>query len=103
MAAKNSNKKGTGASPQDASTPPVIRKGIYLSALIYVEGDQPAPEDFAALTTSVLRRVLNRCLQGGHEGHEGLTMTLKRLEVRHDIEQNGEEEGDEGREEKFQF
>jgi hypothetical protein len=83
--------------------PPVIRKGIYLSALIYIEGDQPAPEDFAALTISALKQVLNRCLQGEHD-HQGLSMTLKRLEVRHDIEQNGEEEeGEEGREEKFQF
>jgi hypothetical protein len=72
-----------------------VRKAIYLSALIYVEGDQPAPEDFAAVATSAVKEELSAAFK---DGHNGLTMTLKKVEVRNDIEENGEEE-----EEKFQF
>ncbi len=79
----------------EAQPAPTIRKGIYLSALIYIEGDQPAPEDFIALTTATLSRTLDQCLRGDHNG---LSMALKRIEVRNDIEQDGEEQ-----EERFQF
>lgn len=76
--------------------PPTIRKGIYLSALIYIEGDQPAPEDFTAWATSALKKTL----ASGFEGeHEGLSMTVKKVEVRNDVEEDSLPEG----EEKFQF
>ena len=79
----------------------VIRKGIYLSALIYVEGDMPAPDDFISPTTKALTSVLDHALKGEHDG---LSMTLKKVEVRNDIEQGDEEEAnDSGKEEKFQF
>ncbi|HYO50890.1 MAG TPA: hypothetical protein VEW94_13650 [Chloroflexia bacterium] len=75
-----------------------IRKGIYLSALIYIEGDQPAPEDFAALTTSALKKRLASAFESEQDG---LAMTLKKVEVVNDIEE--EDAGDEFQEEKFQF
>jgi hypothetical protein len=71
-----------------------MRKAIYLSVLIYVEGEQPPPEDFAALSTSALKKRLTEALKGDHDG---LSMTLKKVEPRHDVEEDGEEE------EKFQF
>lgn len=77
--------------------PKVIRKAIYLSALIYVEGDQPAPEDFAKLALSALEGVLTGALEGEHDG---LQMALRSVEVRNDIE---EDEEDKAEEQKFQF
>ncbi len=68
----------------------VIRKGIYLSALVYVEGEMPAPDDFMGPATKSLKSVLGEALKGEHSG---LSMSLKKVVVRHDIEQDGEEEG----------
>jgi hypothetical protein len=76
--------------------PPVIRKGIYLSALIYVEGDQAAPDDFSALSTSTLKEALTEALM---TERDGLSMKLKKVEVRNDVEVEDEAEGSE----KFQF
>ena len=88
------------AAPASEAKPSnVIRKGIYLSALVYVEGDMPAPEDFISPTTKALKSVLEGALKGEHDG---LSMTLKKVEVRNDVEQDEEDEG-EVREEKFQF
>lgn len=70
---------------EQEETPPVIRKGIYLSALIYIEGDQPAPDDFAALTTSTLKQVLTETFK---DDRGGLTLALKKIEPRHDIEED---------------
>lgn len=78
----------------------VIRKGIYLSALIYVEGDMPAPDDFISPSTNALKSVLDQALRGEHDG---LSMQLKKIEVRNDIEQDDEEDEGSGEEEKFQF
>ena len=75
---------------------PVIRKGIYLSALVYVEGEQAAPEDFAALATSALKEALAETFR---ERHGGLSMSLKGIEVRNDVEQEDED----STEERFQF
>lgn len=86
------------APAEEAKPKNVIRKGIYLSALIYVEGDMPAPDDFIAPTTKAVRSALEEAVKGEHDG---LTMTLKKVEVRNDIEQDAEEA--EGAEEKFQF
>jgi hypothetical protein len=83
--------QGVQAKPDE---PKLLRKAIYLSALIYVEGDQSPPEDFAALTTSALKKRQAEAIDGEHEG---MRMTLKKVEPRHDIEEDGEEE------EKFQF
>lgn len=80
----------------DAEPAPTIRKGVYLSALIYVEGDEAAPEDFSARATSALKDALQSALK---EDSNGLTMKLKKVEVRNDIEQD--ESGN--TEEKFQF
>ena len=77
----------------------VIRKGIYLSALIYVEGDLPAADDFIAPATNALKSVLDEALKGEHGG---LSMTLKKVEVRNDVEQD-DEVGEKREEEKFQF
>ncbi|MDQ3704785.1 MAG: hypothetical protein M3437_06095 [Chloroflexota bacterium] len=86
---------------EEAKPANVIRKGIYLSALIYVEGDMPAPEDFISPTTKALKSVLDRALEGEHDG---LSMTLKKVEVQNNVEQEDEEEAEDGgKEEKFQF
>jgi hypothetical protein len=78
---------------------PTIRKGIYLSALIYIEGDQPAPEDFTALAASALKKRLASAFESEQDG---LAMALKKVEVVNDIEE--EDAGDEPQqEEKFQF
>src|SRR4028118_844803 len=61
--------------PQKSNT---IRKGIYLSALIYIEGAMPAPDDFITPTTTALKSVLSDALKGEHDG---LTMTLKKVEI----------------------
>ena len=73
---------------------PAIKKGIYLSALIYIEGEQAAPEDFAALTTAALKEKLKAALE---RDDSGLRMSLKKIEAQNDVE-----EAEEG-EEKFQF
>lgn len=73
---------------------PTIRKGIYLSALIYAEGEQAAPEDFAATATAALKDALGEAFK---TNPGGLNMTLKKVEVQNDVEQEDIEE------EKFQF
>jgi hypothetical protein len=89
------------AAPTEQPKPAnVIRKGIYLSALIYVEGDMPAPDDFISSATNALKSVLDEALKGEHDG---LSMTLKKVEVRNDVEQEDEEGKDSSGEEKFQF
>ena len=89
------------ASAKEVKPSNVIRKGIYLSALIYIEGDMPAPDDFISPTTKALKSVLEQALKGEHAG---LSMTLKKVEVRNDVEQEDDGEAeDSGKEEKFQF
>ncbi|HVF98268.1 MAG TPA: hypothetical protein VND68_00385 [Chloroflexia bacterium] len=90
------------AAPAEQAQPSnVIRKGIYLSALVYLEGDMPAPDDFISPATKALKSALEEALKGEHDG---LSMTLKKVEVRNDIEQDEEEEEEgDGKEEKFQF
>ena len=78
------------------STEP-ISKAIYLSALIYIEGEQPPADDFMGMATAVLKETLGEALKGEHNG---LTMSLKSVEVRNDIE---EDDGEGEAEEKFQF
>ncbi len=92
-------KPGESAPAGQAKPTNVIRKGIYLSALVYVEGDMPAPDDFISPATKALESMLDEALKGEHDG---LSMSLKKVEVRNDIEQEDDEEG-KGQEEKFQF
>jgi hypothetical protein len=83
---------------QAQDSPATIRKGIYLSALIYVEGDQAPASDFATPAKAALTDVLSKAIKGKHGG---LTMTLKKIEVRNDVED--EEASDGGKESKFEF
>jgi hypothetical protein len=76
---------------QDKDSPAAIRKGIYLSALIYVEGDQAPASDFATPAKAALTNVLSKALKGKHGG---LSMALKKIEVRNDVED--EDPGDDG-------
>ncbi|HYP19425.1 MAG TPA: hypothetical protein VEY08_05070 [Chloroflexia bacterium] len=99
-AAKPAEQKQTESAPADQAQPSsLIRKGIYLSALVYLEGDMPAPDDFISPAKKALKSVLEEALKGEHDG---LSMTLKKVEVRNDIEQDEAAEGD-VEEEKFQF
>ena len=72
-------------SPQQAqdSNTAAIRKGVYLSALIYVEGNQAPADDFNALSTSALKKNLSDFFASPHDG---LTMTLKSVDVQNDVE-----------------
>jgi hypothetical protein len=80
-----------------------MRKGIYLSALIWVEGDWPAASDFASPAKAAAKDALSKALEGEHDG---LTMRLKGLEVRNDVEEDNGEGGEAAgkpKEEKFEF
>ncbi len=92
-----------GESQQEAGAPDTsratIRKGIYLSALIYIEGDLAPAANFADPATAALKTALNNALKGDHGG---LTMTLKSVNVRNDIEQ-ADAAGGGPKEGKFQF
>jgi hypothetical protein len=90
---------GTGPAPDDKSAP-AIRKGVYLSALVYVEGDLPAPEDFTTPATSALKEVLGEAFKAKPGG---LNLTLKKVDVQNDVEQEATEEEKGAGEEKFQF
>lgn len=87
----------------ETQAPEVIRKGAYLNVLLYVEGEQHAPDDFTKLATATVRAALDPITS---KPKDGLSITLKQIEERHDIEQDDEEspeEGEGGKEERFQF
>src|SRR5687768_4640094 len=66
------------ASDEKSGAEPVMKKGIYLSALIYIEGEQAAPDDFAALSTAALKEKLKAALE---RDDSGLRMSLKKIEA----------------------
>ena len=68
----------TGQSPTST-----IKKGIYLSALVYVEGNQAPADDFNSLSISLLKKNLNAFFS---TPHDGLTMSLKSVDVQNDVE-----------------
>ena len=72
----------------------IIKKGIYLSALIYIEGEQAAPANFDPVAVDALKKKL----QSAFNEEADLRMTLKKIEIQNDVEEE-EAEG----EEKFQF
>lgn len=85
-------------------TPTTIRKGIYLNALIYIEGDQVPAENFNALAKAALR---DRLAWKHDPEHDKLVMTLKKAEEQTDVEadegSDEEDKPDGGTEEKFEF
>lgn len=90
--------------PQQAVSAPatpkaVIRKGIYVSALVYIEGDMAPADNFANPATDALKAALNDALKGNRGN---FTMTLKKVEVQNDVEQADDAEGI-PKEGKFQF
>jgi hypothetical protein len=91
-----STKQDSGSTSADQK-PKTIQKGVYLSALVYVKGEQPPAENFTALATSALKDALASALKGDHGG---LSMTLKKVEVQNDVEQD---DGQSAKGEKFQF
>jgi hypothetical protein len=89
--------KATTTRQEPAEEPPAkIRKGIYLSALIYVEGEQAPAENFSATAKSAVRDALDG-------EHDGLSITLKKLEAKTDVEQEDEGKGEGKGEGKFEF
>ncbi len=70
---------------------PTIRKGVYLSALIYVEGDRPPAQDFTREAKAALQQALAAALG---DTPDGLTMSLKRIKTQNNVED--EEPDDEG-------
>src|SRR5437763_459394 len=69
--------------PAAPSSAPTIRKGVYLSALVYVEGDMPAPQDFMSPATSALKEALSQAFK---DNPGGFSMTLKKVEVQNNVE-----------------
>jgi hypothetical protein len=69
----------------------MMHKGVYLSALIYVEGYQAPAGNFNDLTLSALKKNLGEYFT---KPRDGLTMTLKSVNVKNNVEDEGE---------KFQF
>ena len=71
--------------PADAAkeaAPTTMRKGVYLSALIYVEGDQAPANDFTAAAKSALSDALAKCAPSGY------TITIKKAQAQNDVEQD---------------
>jgi hypothetical protein len=79
-----------------------MRKGVYLSALIWVAGEWPAARDFVGPAKAAVREALYEAFE---EERDGLTLRLKGLEARNDVEEDGEEDEAVGKreEEKFEF
>jgi hypothetical protein len=75
-----------------------IRKGIYLSALIYVEGERPPRADFTREAKAALKDALQDALANVDDD---LSMTLKGITVQNNIEgdETGGETGEEAGEE----
>ncbi|MGA7733084.1 MAG: hypothetical protein WCD37_17640 [Chloroflexia bacterium] len=82
---------------------PTIRKGIYLSALIYVEGDRPPAQNFTREAKNALRKILEEAFANASGD---LTMTLKRIRVQNNVEDeepNNPNANASTQEEKFDF
>jgi hypothetical protein len=92
---RQSKRKAEGGADKAASTPSepedspaTIRKGIYLSTLIYVEGDQAPAEDFAAAA----KRALQEAISGAQESVPGgLRITVKSVRVQNDVEEDDQD------------
>ncbi len=94
---------GSVAEPSDKSqTPASIRKGIYLSALIYIEGEQAPAANFNALAKAALT---DRLAGKNSPEYAGLAMTLKKAEEQTDVAgDSGEgESGKSKKGDKFEF
>ena len=59
-----------------------IRKGIYLSALIYIEGNQAPAANFSAVAKSALKARLM-----SDSGQDGLTVSLRKIEEQTNMEE----------------
>jgi hypothetical protein len=85
-----------------------MKKGIYLSALIYIEANAAPGDDFIAVTRPLLKKTLEEALS---RPPEGFSMTLKGINVQNDVEQDDSPrdepaaaaDGTKKKEEKFQF
>ena len=98
----NQVKKATEAQQdEEPAVETVIKKGIYLSALIYVEGEQAAPADFDSVALEAAKKKLATAFEGDGDLH----MSVKKIEIKNDVEEDDEEgnEKDKKGEEKFQF
>lgn len=71
-----------GGGSADDAAPATIRKGVYLSALIYVEGDQAPADDFVAAAKAALSEALSTKTSSGY------TITLKKAQAQNDVEQD---------------
>src|SRR2546423_10755477 len=95
--AQSGEKGDATQSTSQSQTPATMRKGIYLSALIYIEGDQPPAENFNAHAKAALK---DRLDGKNSPEYAGLTMTLKKVEEQTDVEEDGKESDKGG---KFEF
>ena len=96
---KVSQEQGKALPPPPPSLPanyptqgkPTLRKGVYLSALIYVEGERAPAQDFASEAKAELKKALA-------DPPGDLTITIKRLTVKNNVE---DEEPDDSRDNKM--
>ena len=95
--ANQAQKEQEAGKDKQPAAEPTIKKGIYLSALIYVEGEQAAPADF----DSVALEAVKKKLATAFEGEGDLNMSVKKIVIKNDVEEEDQE--DEKSEEKFQF
>ena len=82
--------------------PATMRKGVYLSALIYVEGDQAPADDFTAAAKSAVSDALAKCAPSGY------TITLKKAQAQNDVEEDdagegGDDKGAKSKKDSFEF
>ena len=55
-----------------------MHKGIYMNVLIYMEGEQDAPQDFQKLAIDELRKRLDAAFESPTE--RGLRISIQRVE-----------------------
>lgn len=77
-------------SRKKSKAPAIIRKGIYLSALIYIEGEQAPDENFNELAKAALK---DKMAGDNNPEYARLTIILKRVEEQTDVEEDEDETG----------
>jgi hypothetical protein len=68
---------------QGSQAPQTMKKGIYLSAMLYVEGMQAPADDFSALAKSAVTDALAG-------DHKGLSISVKNLKAENNVDDSEE-------------
>jgi hypothetical protein len=65
--------------------PGTMKKGVYISALIYAEGYAAPTEDFNKSTIAIVKKLIGDCLDAPQDA---VTLSLKSVDVQNDVEQD---------------